>query len=198
LYLKDLSATLNDDQKNVFDIIQRNINRLARHVNNVLDFQKLESGNIQFNICKNDINEILNEVYELMHSVAIEKGLKFNLDLDKSLPKMMFDRDRIVQVITNLVNNSLKFTKTGSVDIISKNYESFVKITVHDTGFGIKENDVPLIFQTFAQFGEPETRKGGTGLGLTICKEIIDKHNGKIWAESEFEKGTSFHIILPI
>jgi len=198
LLLKNLGGTLEEADKDILDVIQRNIDRLDRQICNVLDFKKLEFGAIQFNMAKNDINEALIEVYRLMLPIANKKGLTVNLDLDKSLPQVELDWDRIIQVLNNLVNNSVKFTKEGNINIISRRFMDYVKIEIHDTGMGIKKEELSRIFQSFVQLGEPEIRKGGIGLGLAICKEIIEKHKGRIWAESDLREGTSFYFILPI
>lgn len=195
---RDYHANLNENLTNVIKIIQRNINRLVNYINSVLDYQKLESGKIQFKAENNNINDLLTEVYGLMYSLVTHKGLEFKLDLDMTLPLIKLDRDKIIQVVINLINNSIKFTQTGSISIISKNIKKYVQVTVMDTGAGIKNTDLPYIFDSFVQFGEPENKIGGSGIGLTISKGIIEKHDGKIWAESEFKKGTCLHFILPL
>ena len=115
------------------------------------------------------------------------------------LPPVRFDRDRITQVVTNLVDNALKFTENGSVTITTSQDNDAVKVTIGDTGPGIREEDIPLLFQKFSQLERGLERKpGGSGLGLTISKEIIELHRGKIWAESRFGEGTTFFFVLPI
>lgn len=198
LLLKDSSVTLSIDQRNILDIIQRNINRLTKNVTNILDFQQLAAGKFKFNISENDISEVLSETYELMRPIVREKGLEFTLNLDKSLPPMMFDRDRIFQVITSLLDNAIKFTDEGSINIVSKNCGKYIKIAIQDTGRGIKREELSYIFEIFAQFEEAQILKGSIGLGLPICKKIIEHHGGRIWAESEYGKGSSFYFELPI
>ena len=150
---------------------------------------------------ENDINEVINEVHKVMTPVVEEKGLDFKIKLDEKLPKIKFDKDKIIQVLTNIVNNAIKFTEKGSI-MISVNEDkksNTVDISVKDTGPGIKKEDLPRLFGRYEQLGGPKERKwGGTGLGLAISKEIINRHNGKIWAESEFGKGTTFYLTLPV
>ena len=130
-----------------------------------------------------------------MNIVAKEKGLDFILNLDKELPKIKFDRDKISQVLSNLVNNSLKLTEKGSITISTTKGNNVIQVSVKDTGPGIKEEDMPRLFKQYEQL---ERKTGGTGLGLAISSEIIKAHKGKIWAESTFGQGTTLHFLLPI
>ncbi len=115
------------------------------------------------------------------------------------LPKIKFDRDKITQVITNLVSNAIKFTKEGSITILVEKVENTIKVSVRDTGSGMRQEDLAKLFQKFVQLeGLSDRKTGGTGLGLAISKDIIEGHRGKIWAESELGKGSVFSFILPI
>jgi PAS domain S-box-containing protein len=193
------AGPLNNDQKEFLDISKRNVDRLARLINDVLDYQKLESGKIEFNIKENSINEIIEEVASIMIPVAKEKALGIVLNLDKDLPKIKCDSDKIVQVFTNLISNAIKFTDKGSVTISSEKQDNAIEIRIKDTGIGIRKEDLPRLFRAFEQLEKGGDRKtGSTGLGLVISKDIIEKHKGKIWVESEFGKGSQFHILLPV
>ena len=175
------------------------MDRLTRIINDILDFQKLESGKMSFNMQANDINEVAREVGAMMRGVAENKGLVLALELDGKLPKIQFDKDRIIQVLTNLINNAMKFTENGSIKIQTSKADNFMVLSVKDTGIGIKESDIPLLFEKFRQLDSGMSRKtGGTGLGLSICKDIVEKHNGKIWAESKIGEGSVFGFTLPI
>jgi len=199
IVLRGSAGVINEEQRDFLDTAKRNIDRLSRLVTNVLDFQKLDSGKMPFYIQENSINEVIMEIYRSMSLLAEDKGLGFDLELDDKLPRITFDRDKIIQVLTNLVNNAIKFTETGGVKIITSKQGNTVHVIVKDTGVGIPANEISKLFNPFEQLGDHETRpSGGTGLGLVISREIIVKHRGKIWAESEFHKGTSFHFVLPI
>jgi PAS domain S-box-containing protein len=193
--LEGLLGTLTEDQRKFLEIAKRNVDRLARLITEVLDFQTLEAGKMAFKMQDNDINEVTKETKETMNIIAKAKGLDFILNLDKELPKIKFDRDKINQVLTNLVNNSLKLTEKGSITISTTQGNNVIQISVKDTGPGIKEEDMPRLFQQYEQL---ERKVGGTGLGLAISLEIIKAHGGKIWAESKFGQGTTMHFILPI
>jgi signal transduction histidine kinase len=199
IVLDGMAGEINDEQKDCLDIAKRNIDRLARLINDVLDFQKLEYGKMKFNMKSNDINEVIKHAHQTMASSAKEKEIDFVLELEDNLPKVNLDVDRITQVLTNLVSNAFKFTEGGKVAIATSNGENVVRVRVSDTGCGIREEDIPKLFRKFEQLAIGGERKtGGTGLGLAICKEIIEHHGGKIWAESEFEKGSTFQFVLPV
>lgn len=193
------AGPVNDEQKDFLDTAKRNVDRLSRLINGVLDFQKLESGKVEFDIQENDINEVARDVQKEMVYLAKEKGLDFILKLDEKLPKVRFDRDKIVQVLMNLVNNSVKFTNKGSITISTAREGNTVRVSVKDTGVGIEKREMPRLFRKFEQLAEAKNRRtGGTGLGLAISRGIIAAHKGKIWAESEPGRGATFHFVLPI
>ncbi len=199
IVLDGTAGAITEEQKDFLSMSKRNVDRLARLINDVLDFQKLESGKMTFSFEENDINEVVEETRQAMSSVAKTKGLELGLGLDSTLPRVKFDKDKITQVMANLVSNAIKFTDKGSVKIFTSREEGFVMVSVRDTGPGIRKEDMPKLFQQFAQLENGLTRKtGGTGLGLAISREIVMRHNGKIWAESEYGKGASFNFTLPV
>jgi signal transduction histidine kinase len=193
-----IAGELNRDQKEFLDLAKRNVHRLARLINDVLDLRKLEAGKTEFHMAENDVNESVKEIYETMHSVVRGKRLDFAIKLEDDLPKTKFDRDKIIQVLTNLVNNALKFTEKGGITLVTGRKDNSIQVSVQDTGPGIKKTDLPRLFHQFEQIKKGSHRTpGGTGLGLFISKEIVEAHGGKIWAESEFGKGSTFHFTLP-
>jgi len=199
LVLEGLAGDVNDEQKDLLGTAKRNTDRLGRLINNVLDFQKIESGKMGFDIRKNDINEAVQEVNDTMRLLATGKGLDIAVDTDHSIPKIRFDKDRIVQVLTNLVSNAVKYTEKGNITIGTKQENDTVHVIVRDTGIGIKAEDIEKLFQVFEQLdGARDKKKGGTGLGLAISNEIILAHHGKIWAESQVGKGSAFHFTIPM
>ncbi|MBI2341201.1 MAG: histidine kinase N-terminal domain-containing protein [Deltaproteobacteria bacterium] len=182
-------------QKELLDVAKSSADRLARLINEVLDFQTLESGKLTLKMEDNDINEVIRETKEAMFVTAKTKGLYFSLDLDANLPKIKFERDKITQVISNLVSNALKLTEKGGITICTTQDKNVIHVSVKDTGPGIKEEDIPRLFQQYEQL---ERKVGGTGLGLAISQDIIKMHGGKIWAESQHGQGSTFHFVLPI
>ena len=122
-----------------------------------------------------------------------------NLKLPSQLPAIKGDEQRIIQVLTNLVDNAIKFTEKGSIIISAKRSNSGVLVQVEDTGIGIDKRHISKLFDKYYQVTSAEHIQKGTGLGLAICKEIIKKHNGRIWAESRgIGNGSTFCFTLPI
>ncbi len=194
-----LAGEINEEQKELLGISKKNVDRLARLINDVLDFQKLDSAKMNFNLKPNDINQIVNDTYDIMASTAKNIGLDLLLELGQNLPKAKFDSDKITQALTNLVTNAMKFTEKGNVTIKTTKTEDAVQVSVSDTGCGIKKEDLPKVFNRFEQLGHGGERKtGGTGLGLAISKEIIERHGGRICVESKPGKGSKFAFTLPV
>jgi len=198
IVLDGLTGGINAEQKEVLDIVKTNVDRLARLINDVLDFHKLESKKMQLKMEENDIVQVIREIYDMMNPLAEQKGLTFTLEVPALLPKAVFDKDRIIQVLSNLVNNALKFTQKGSITITADKELQGIHVAVVDTGVGIKQEDISRLFHSFEQLETPDNTKiEGTGLGLAICNEIIEQHGGDIWVESEIGKGSTFHFIIP-
>lgn len=194
-----LYGSINDKQENSLNTAARNANRLNLLINDILDFQKFESSKMKFVFEENDINEVVQEAYKGIEVLVKEKGINFVFDMGRDLPKIKFDKDRIIQVITNLLGNAIKFTDKGTITVSTTKNGSNVQVAVQDTGRGIKPVDMPKLFKSFEQLGASSKRgEKGTGLGLAISKDIIVNHGGKIWAESEFGIGTVFCFTLPI
>ncbi|MFC1674553.1 ATP-binding protein [Candidatus Omnitrophota bacterium] len=190
---------INEKQREYLALSKKSADRLGHLVGDILDFQKLNSGRVRFDLVENDINETLIEVYNTMHSLAEQKGLDFKLDLEKDLPRIIFDKEKIIQVIVNLINNALKFTSKGIITISSAKGDNSLKVSVRDTGSGISLPEQGRLFKEFEQLErKQQLGQKGIGLGLAISKEIVEGHNGKIWADSQLGKGSTFSFILPI
>ena len=195
LVLEKLVGSLNEEQQEYLSIAKNNVDRLDRLISGVLNFQKLESGKMEFKMEYCDINALVKEVRQAMLALAKKNNLDFMLALDENLPQAKADCDKINEVLINLVNNAFKFTEKGGITIITSKVGDFIRVTVKDTGPGIKDEDLTKLFHEFTQL---QRSTGGTGLGLAICKKIIEAHKGKIWAESELGKGSSFNFTLSI
>lgn len=196
----ETAGPINSDQKDFLETAKRNVDRLARLINDVLDYQKLEAHNVEFRMQEQDINDLLSEVGKSFQLPLKGKGLELVLQLEPNLPKISFDRDQITQVLTNYLNNAMKFTEKGAITIISEKVgDNSIKVSVKDSGIGIKEEDFSKLFQSFSQISTGMGRQtGGTGLGLILCKKIIEFHKGKVGVESVYGQGTTFNFILPI
>jgi len=194
-----LAGVINDEQKEILGIGLKGVERLGRLINNVLDFQKIAAGKREYDFRENDIRGTVQEAFKSLKFLSEPKGVDLQVKFGESLPSIKFDKDGIIQVLTNLVGNAVKFTPRGSVTISVQQENSEIHVEIRDSGLGIKTEDIPRLFQPFEQLDQGKGRvKGGTGLGLAITREIVLAHGGRIWAESEIGKGSSFHFTLPI
>ncbi|MDD2854615.1 MAG: ATP-binding protein [Desulfuromonadaceae bacterium] len=183
--------------------------RLTNLINDVLDLSKMEAGKIEWKHEPAQLPEILEQSIAATASLFENKGIEIIREIPEILPTISCDRDRIVQVVINLLSNALKFTDNGSVKVIAdKNYEDnstaisgqdFIKVSIIDSGIGISEKDRNRVFEKFKQVGDTLTdRPKGSGLGLPICQQIVEHHGGKIWVESDLGKGSTFSFVLPV
>jgi len=196
LIIQDKNA--DEEIKKWAKVSLRNAERLLKLVNDILDVSRLDSDTMRFEMEKLDTPAFLHEVAEDMKPAITDKNLKFIVNISKELPNIMGDKNRLSQVLKNLLGNSLKFTDNGSIAIEAKKKEGHILIFIEDTGIGVSSDELKKIFIKFYQAYTGDDRNNeGTGLGLFICKEIIEKHNGKIWAESQVGKGSKFIIQLP-
>ena len=196
LVLDGLAGPVSDEQKNLLGIAKENIDRLGRMANNVLTYKKIEAGKMRCDVQENDLNELIREVYKSAVLFAGNRKADFILELEKDLPRIKFDKDKIFQVLMNLMTNAFKYSEKGSIVLKTQRENNEVHVSVRDFGPGIMAEHLGGLFEPFSQ--EEENQKGGTGLGLAIAKEIVLAHHGRIWVESEVGKGSAFHFILPL
>lgn len=199
IVLEGLTGEITPEQREVLSISKRCVDRLARLVTDVLAFHKLEAGVIEFHMEKENLTRIIEEVTASMRPLVENKSLSLKLELQKDLPEIELDRDKIVQVLTNFLQNAIKFTLHGRITIASSADSENVRISVKDTGIGIQQKDVPKLFRKFGQLESAKlVAPGGTGLGLAISKMLIERHHGKIEIESEYKRGSAFSFTLPL
>lgn len=196
--LDGILGTVNNDQKSILTLCIEAVDRLGRIVNDLLDISKIESGKLELKRELIDFVALAKSVVSHFGIRAKEKNLELQLTFSQERIDVFADPDKILQVLTNLLGNAVKFTDSGSVKINMTDHKEFVQCEILDTGRGIASADLPRLFNKFEQFGrKPGAGEKGTGLGLPITKGIIELHCGKIWAESELNKGTKFLFILP-
>jgi len=195
---KRLAREMSRIARNI-DIIVSEGDRLTALINDVLDLAKLEANRIEYRMEPIRPSEFITRSMAVSDSLFDEAGLAFLAEVRDDLPPVMGDRDRLIQVMVNLFSNAVKFTDKGSVTCRAEVAGEHVKISVADTGVGISPAMLTSIFDKFVQ-GESSLadRPRGTGLGLPICKHIIEGHGGHIWAESEEGSGSRFVFTLPI
>jgi PAS domain S-box-containing protein len=194
----DMKANLNEQELKSIIAIKRNSNNLRMLIENILEISRVETGRFELVIEKINLKDIIENVINDMNILAEQKGLKVVSKVN-SVPIIKADSLRIKEVLTNLMNNAIKFTEKGSITLTADRQGKSVLVSVKDTGIGIPEDKIKDLFKKFYQINPEESRKlGGTGLGLLISKQIIEMHNGKINVESTFGKGSTFSFTLPI
>ncbi len=189
-----------DKLENYMDIMKNNTDRLLNLINNIIDTSKIENGKYKLNKCENNIVYLVEEAILTLKESIESSGKELIFDTYVEEKIINCDKYDIERCIINLVGNAQKFTPTGgSISVNIEDLNDFVRITVEDTGIGIDKQYHDIIFDRFNQIvDEHGENKGGSGLGLTITKHIIDLHGGNIYVESEKNKGTKFIINLPI
>ena len=197
---KQILGQTNDEQKKALDVILRNTNRLDALIQDILDVSRLESGMMKFITQKTDVTKMVKEITETMQASTDLKRIKINSDVQKEIPDLMIDQERIKQVLINIVDNAIKFSPDGSmIHIKASKEKEDVLFEVEDFGRGIPKNKQKRIFERFYQVDSGIDRKfGGVGLGLTISRGIILAHGGKIWVKSKMNEGSTLSFTLPI
>ncbi len=185
--------------RNNLDIIVAEGNRLTALINDVLDIAKIEAGKIEWNMQPLVISEILDRSIAATSGLLSSCDLIINREMDPDLPSVLGDRDRLIQVVVNLLSNAIKFTDRGSVTCRSYQQGDEILISIIDTGIGLAPADQAKVFEKFKQVGEVMTDKPrGTGLGLPICKQIVEHHGGRLWVDSHLGQGSTFTFTLPL
>lgn len=197
-----LDGVVKDDstRKSYLELIHSETLRLNRLIQDLMDLSLIESGKNIWNMKSFNINEAILLALERLKPQVEAKKLQVALDLEDNLPEVYGDRDRILQVLLNLVNNAIQFTPQGGrIGISSVKQQRHVKVSVLDTGRGIPEGEIPYIWERFYRVEKSRNRSlGGTGLGLAIAKGIVEAHGGNIWVESKMGEGSVFSFILPL
>lgn len=191
-----------DDPQKIYKMIKRNSDKLFNLINELMNLSRLESGNMELNAHKEDIVVITKSTVMSFESLAQKKGIELTINSSNDIIEFHFDREKIQKILDNLLSNAFKFTPYGgkiSVTLENNTEEKTVIIKVIDTGIGISNNELPKLFDRFYQATSSIT-KGveGTGIGLSLTKELVELHSGKISVRSEMGKGSIFIVELPI
>jgi len=199
-----LQTPLSEKQQEMAGMIKRSVNNLLVIINDILDFSKIKAGKLRIEKIDLSIKEVVDNVTSLLVHQITTKGLRLYIQIAPDVPdRLMGDPYRLSQILTNLVGNAIKFTNEGHIQIeITLQEQSadnvVVSFTVTDTGIGIPPESLPYIFDSFSQAGQDISRRyGGTGLGLTISKQLLRLQGGNISVKSEPGKGSTFHFYLP-
>ena len=205
--IRALSEIINDNEDlkteeraKFLDTIVEETKRMERLINQVLDLEKIESGKLEIPFSTIHLNDVANESVRKVKQLISEKGIALSTNLHGKLPLVKGNRDRLVQVILNLMSNAIKFcdNSNGEITITTSTRNGSVELSVSDNGPGVPKDSQKLIFEAFYQAKNQTLKKPeGSGLGLTICKKIIDKHEGSIWIENGAESGAVVAFSLP-
>jgi len=187
--------------ENFAGIIIKESDRLIRLVSQILDYEKIESAQMDWAVASIDLKEVVNDAVDSTRQLINDKNITIDLDLARDVPRVSGDRDRLIQVMVNIISNAVKFCDRdrGMIAVRLRAEDNQLIVEVQDNGIGINPKDLDKIFQPFHQIKNPtQGRPPGTGIGLTITKRIVDFHHGRIWAESDPGSGAKFSFSLPI
>jgi PAS domain S-box-containing protein len=196
--LNDRNMT-EDTKREFLGIINEESERLTKLINGILEISRIESGTIEIVRKPVNVTAIVSRAVADLEHLAGKKKIRLQTDIAEHLPELLGDENKIHSMVTNLVNNAIKFTPDNGLITVSaqvSNNELVIKVT--DTGMGIPKEDLPKIFSRFYRVHRPGKQIQGTGLGLAIVKEIVIRHDGRIDVESEIDKGSTFTVYLPI
>lgn len=197
--LKGIDGPLTELQKTDLEAIHSNGQHLLAMINEILDMSKIEAGRMDLTIELVDLQALIQDVISASAALIQGRPIELRADIQEQLPGIWADGMRIRQVITNLVSNASKFTSEGSITFQAWSDEDMVYVSVEDTGEGIPEEKIPLVFEPFRQVdGSPTRRAQGTGLGMPISRQYIEMHGGRMWLESEYGIGSKFTFCVPI
>ncbi len=198
MVLDGSAGALSGDQKELLAAANEEAIRMRELMTNLLDISRIESGKVKMDLDEVDPEILVNSIANSFTLRAESQGIKIDVDVPKDIKPIYADYARLIQVFNNLIGNALRYTpENGTITIRAANQDDFVHFIVEDTGAGIPRDSIHKIFEKFVQI-ESDKKKGGAGLGLAVSAEIIKAHGGKIWAESEINKGSKFHFLLPV
>ncbi|MGC4073280.1 MAG: PAS domain S-box protein [Nibricoccus sp.] len=193
-----LAGSLNPEQQKQIDLVRGSARHLLSLINDLLDLSRIESGRMELSTDEFDLAGVLSEVEAVLAPMVAQRGLAYASRCEKPPVRMRSDRQRVFQVILNLANDAVKFTEHGGVTVECDATASEVSVRVRDTGIGIRSEHLPLLFEAFRQVdGSARRIYEGTGLGLHLCRKLLDLLGGRIEVESVYQKGTCFTVTLP-
>lgn len=200
-YLEGLMDGVLPADPETYQQIHSEIDRLQRLVNDLQELSQVEAGAFQLQLTPVSPASLIERIQSTLGRQFKDKNIQLEISVEPNLPNVLVDRDRIIQVLTNLVGNALQYTPSGGkVTLLVRRERSEVLFSAKDSGIGISAEQIPFIFNRFYRTDKSRTRaSGGSGIGLTIAKALVQAHQGKIWAESNGEgKGSTFLFLIPL
>ncbi len=196
--LNRLDGDLTERQEAYIRSVHSSGTHLLQLINSILDFARIEAGKLDLHAEEVDVHDLVNECVDTSVPLIRGKPLKIEKDVPLELPRVRADRTKVKQILLNLVSNAVKFTASGRVLVRVQLEPDAFHVSVADTGIGIRERDLPRLFEPFHRLDNPLSREaGGTGLGLALSKKYVEIHGGRLWAESRENHGSTFHFTLP-
>lgn len=199
LLLQEISGPVNKKQQEILRKTVDNIEHLRKIIDGLLDISRIESGKFTMHYSLVNISDLIKDSAIFFKKLCEERGIALDYRLPAKPVNVFIDAERINQVISNLINNAIRFTEEGGkVEVELKVFEDKIRVGVIDTGIGISRSDLPQLFNKFVQFSKDEgIKRKGLGLGLSIARELVERHSGEIWAESKLGVGSRFYFTLP-
>jgi signal transduction histidine kinase len=194
----EIPGPLNEEQREYLGYIYDGGQHLLRLINDVLDLAKVEAGRLELFYETFPIAQVVREALTTFKGEAEKRQNTLVAELPPGLGVITADQVRFKQILYNLVSNGVKFTSNGNVTVSARTEDGMLHLAVADTGIGIKPEDRDQIFVEFGQVGIPAQQQKGTGLGLALTKRLVEAHEGRIWYDSEFGRGSVFHVVLPL
>lgn len=198
ILLQGLAGPLNDEQDKQMRMVQNSSRHLLALINDVLDISKIEAGQLSLSPAPFALRGAVEKTATLVAPMAEKKGIDLKVEIADDVAEITTDQRRLEQILINLLNNAVKFTEQGKVEISCRSDGDFYRIAVSDTGIGIRPEEIDRLFQPFHQIDTGLSRKHeGTGLGLSICKKLVDMMGGRIEVQSEWGRGSTFTVRIP-
>ncbi len=200
ILLARMDGDVTEEQEKQIKIIEKSGKNLLRLINDILDLSKIDAGRMDLFFAEYVVSEFANNIKTTLASMLRETNLEFIVDIESGIDLHSTDENKLKQIMLNLLSNAIKFTHVGKITLQVRRtkFDGVLEFAVMDTGIGIQEDDFITIFDPFRQIDGSTTRKyGGTGLGLSVTRKLVELLGGKIWVESELGKGSAFRFILP-
>ncbi|HEY81858.1 MAG TPA: hypothetical protein G4O01_01035 [Dehalococcoidia bacterium] len=200
LLLDGVPGEINEEQREFLSDILTGGQHLLNLINDILDLSKVEAGKMEFELEALDLSEAITEAVETIRPALDDKKHHLEVSIEPGLPPVCADRNRLRQVLLNLLSNAIKFTPPGGeIGIEAVREGDCCRVSVVDNGIGIRKKDQARIFEAFVQAKAPNGQETpGTGLGLTLCRQFVQRMGGRIWVESKYGKGSRFSFTLPL
>jgi signal transduction histidine kinase len=204
LILSGIDGPINEKQQEDLQSISRSGRNLLHLINDILDLSKIEAGKMQFKRKVIDINSLLTDIKPIVNNLIGEKQIEFHALLGEEIRFFYADKNKIHQILLNLISNAVKFTEKGAITLsverqapVHEDAEEYLRFTVTDTGIGVRDQDIQTIFDEFKQINQSSRNEDGSGLGLSITKKLVELSGGEIWVDQYYRDGSRFHFTVP-